>query len=54
MAKKNGKDPDFKTVTVRKDVYEALDKKREKKRTELGLFELSWSNFLGMVAKEEK
>lgn len=45
------KDAKFKTITIRGDVYEKFDKLRILEQDTMGLVELSWSNFLAIIAQ---
>jgi hypothetical protein len=40
------------TITLSPETHDALDKIRQKKRADLGLDDLSWNNFLSMIAKD--
>jgi predicted CopG family antitoxin len=42
-------DDKFRTVTMSSEVYEKLDKLRDRKRKVLGVADLSWNNFLTTV-----
>lgn len=42
-------DDKFKTVTMGTEVFEKLDKLRERQRKAMGVQELSWNNFLSVA-----
>jgi 2-iminoacetate synthase ThiH len=42
-------DDKFKTVTMATEVFEKLDKLRERQRKAMGVQELSWNNFLSVA-----
>lgn len=54
--KKPGEKPDgkYKTITVRTDVLEELEKLRLEKQLQLGFTELSWTNYMAIVVQRLK
>ena len=47
-------DGKYRTITVRTDVLDQLEKLRMEKQVQLGLTELSWTNYMAIVVQRLK